>query len=155
MSRHVKWSSYICSALVCAQKDVCVWIWPMSAHTDMCMDKHKIDVHALPIFRRQTRKTCARTHAYPLHIWQLPFYQRTSNRKQKRASLDVTKTFWFIVKGVYGATYVPLSDGLFPFFSLWLASLPSGKPCFNLKNKIKISSRTEHLRVSQEKVCNM
>lgn len=60
-------------------------------------------------------------------------------------------------EGGWGATYGPsfYSDGLFPFLSLWLASLSSGKPCFNLKKKkIKISSRTEHLRVSQEEVCN-
>lgn len=42
----------------------------------------------------------------------------------------------------------------FPSFLSGLLHSLSGKPCFNLKNKIKISSRTEHLRVSQEKICS-
>lgn len=37
-----------------------------------------------------------------------------------------------------------LLEGLFPL-------IPSGKPCFTLKNKIKISSKTEYLRVNQKK----
>lgn len=37
-----------------------------------------------------------------------------------------------------------LLEGLFPL-------IPSGKPCFNLKSKIKISSKTEYLRVNQKK----
>lgn len=63
---HIKWSSCVPSPVACIQKDICVWIWPMSAHTDMCVDKHKIDVHALPIFRRQTEDMCKDTHVYSL-----------------------------------------------------------------------------------------
>lgn len=76
-----KWS-YVPSPLLCTQKDVCVWIWPMSAHTDMCMDKHKIDVRALPIFRRRTgRHVQGHTHI-PFILRQLPFYSFTSTEGQ-------------------------------------------------------------------------
>lgn len=37
-----------------ADKKMSVRIWPVSAHTDVCVDKHEIHVRALPIFRRQT-----------------------------------------------------------------------------------------------------
>lgn len=72
--QHGKRSSYVPSPLVYIQKDVCVWIWPMSAHTDMCVDKHKIDVHALPIFRRRTgRHVLGHTHTLFV-LRQLAFY---------------------------------------------------------------------------------
>lgn len=92
-----------------------MWIWPMSAHTDMCMDKHKIDAHALPIFRRQTGQTCAKTHIYSV-LGQLPFFPNAPPQRAKWASLNVTETLSFIVKGVYGATYGPLLEGCFPSF---------------------------------------
>lgn len=27
-------------------------VWPVSVRTDVCVDKHEVGVHALPIFRR-------------------------------------------------------------------------------------------------------
>ena len=36
-----------------ADKKMSVRIWPVSARTDVCVNKHKIHVRALPIFRRQ------------------------------------------------------------------------------------------------------
>lgn len=72
--RHRKRFSDVPSPVVCGQQDVCVWIWPMSAHTDMCVDKHKIDVYALPIFRRRAgRHVLGHTHILFV-IRQLPFY---------------------------------------------------------------------------------
>lgn len=150
-SRHVKWTSYVPSPRVCIQKVVCVWIWPISAHTDMCMDKHKIDVHALPIFRRGTGRH-VQGHTYTLYSGNFLF-TNAPPQKGKRTSQCDKNSLGYSERGLLG--------NLRAFFrwavslSLWPASLPSGKPCFNLKNKIKISSRTEHLKVSQEKVCNM
>lgn len=85
-------------------------------------------------------------------FWQLLLLMHAPPKKAKQPSLNVTKTAQFTIKGVSGTTYVPLSDGSFPFLSFWFSSPTSDKPCFNLTKKIKISSRTEHLRESQEKV---
>lgn len=148
---HVKWSSYVPSPTACIQKDICTWVWPMSAHTDVCVDKHKRDVHALPVFRRWAGDMCKDALVYSA-FRQLLLLMHAPPKKAKQPSLDVTKMAQFTMKGVSGTTYVPLSDGSFPFLSFWFSSPTSDKPCFNLTNKIKISSRTEHLRVSQEKV---
>lgn len=84
LSSIVNWSSYVLGPSICILKVVCVWIWPMSAHTDMCMDKHKIDVHALPIFRRRTGRHM-QGHTHILFILrQLPFHQCNLHRKQNR-----------------------------------------------------------------------
>lgn len=89
----------------------------MSAHTDMCMDKHKIDVRALPIFRRQTgRHVQGHTHIYPLYSDNFLF-THAPPRKAIRPLTMGHNTLVYGARG-YGATYVPFSDGPLPCLSL-------------------------------------
>lgn len=106
-----------------------------------------------PFLEGEQADTCEDTHIHSLHLGNF-LSAHAPPQKAQRASLHEAKTLSFRAKGAEGATSAPFSDGLFPFLSLWLASLPSGEPCFDLTNKIKISSRTEHSRVSQDKVCS-
>lgn len=76
----------------------------MSAHTDICMDKHKIDVHALPIFRRQTERDVQNTHKRCTQA--TSFFPNTAPQEAKWGSFNMTKTLEFIVKGVLGAMHI-------------------------------------------------
>lgn len=128
----------LCGSGLCLHTQTCVWI----NTRQRCMPCPFLEGRHV---RGHTHILC--TPAAPFLLMHL--------QKAKWASLSVTKTFQFIVKGVYGANVrmCLFQIGCFPSFLPGLPHALSGKPCFNLKNKIKISSRTDQLRVSQEKVC--
>lgn len=106
-------------------------VWPVSVRTDVCVDKHEVGMRVLPSLRRWTRDVCS--HTCLLAVLWYPASMTHEPPVKQNSPLDGT-----------------LSERLFPSLSLWPSLTASGKPCFNLKSKIKLSSKMKNLRVSQK-----